>query len=196
MKFTKRLKLVVSTGCVAAIIGIFSGLNGYAQVQPETPPAGEQEAPQGQPPVVKEDFSDETLEKFVDINIKLAPHQQEGEMKMVKVIEDEGMQADRFSEIMNARQMNDTTNAGASAEELKKVDAAAQKIMGIQQELQQKMTKVIADEGMQPQEFQEIILAYQQSPKVQEKVNAIVQEQQKEQPDSGQVQPAEPAPEQ
>lgn len=116
----------------------------------------------------------------MDINLKLAPHQQEGEQKMVKAIEEEGLQAGRFNEIMTARQTNDSTNAGASDEELQKVDAATEKIVGIQQEVEQKMTTVIEEEGMKPQEFQEILLAYQQSPKVREKVNTMIQKKQQQ----------------
>lgn len=129
----------------------------------------------------------------MDINKKLAPHQQQGEAKMIKAIEDQGMKAERFGEIMTARQMNDSTNAGATEEELQKVEAAAQDIMGIQQELQQKMTKVIMDEGMEIQEFQDIILAYQYSPKIQQKVNDLLEvEQNNTAPaDSGQTAPVE-----
>jgi len=129
----------------------------------------------------------------VDINKKLAPHQQQGEAKMIKAIEDQGMEAERFGEIMTARQMNDSTNAGATEEELQKVEAAAQDIMGIQQELQQEMTQVIMDEGMEIQEFQDIILAYQYSPKIQQKVNDLLEaEQNTTAPaDSGQTAPVE-----
>lgn len=129
----------------------------------------------------------------MDINKKLAPHQQQGEAKMIKAIEDQGMEAERFGEIMTARQMNDSTNAGATEEELQKVEAAAQDIMGIQQELQQEMTQVIMDEGMEIQEFQDIILAYQYSPKIQQKVNDLLEaEQNTTAPaDSGQTAPVE-----
>ncbi|HYH56799.1 MAG TPA: DUF4168 domain-containing protein [Anseongella sp.] len=201
MKF--KLKQVVLSGSAAAII-CMGGLKGYAQEQQPTPgqqqsapgqqqepqpehqqpapgqqdPGGQQAPSQQVPQALRDDFSDEELEKFVDINMKLAPHQQEGEMKMVKAIKDEGIEAARFNEIMTSRQMNDSTNAGASDEELQKVDAAAQKIMSIQQEVEQEMTKVIEEEGMEPQEFQEMILAYQQSPEVREKVNTLIQEQQ------------------
>lgn len=168
-----------------AAAATFTVTGAYAQQQGEQP----QQVPGQQAPEIKEDFSDQTLEKFVDINKKLAPHQQQGEAKMIQAIEDQGMDTERFGEIMTARQMNDTTHAGATAEELEKVDAAAQDIMGIQQELQQTMTKVIIDEGMEIEEFQDIILAYQYSPKIQKKVNDLIQADQVEgaPADSGQT---------
>ncbi|QEC53094.1 uncharacterized protein DUF4168 [Anseongella ginsenosidimutans] len=172
MKRLKKLRTAALTG-FAAILLSASGL--YAQQQQQQQ---QQPLPGGQAPAVKEDFSDETLEKFIDINKKLAPHQQQGEAEMVKAIEGQGLETERFGEIMTARQMNDSTNAGASEEELKKVESATQEIMGIQQELQQKMTKVIVDEGMELQEFEDIILAYQYSPKVQKKINELVQQDQ------------------
>lgn len=195
MKRSRKTITGILTG-LAAIL--FTVVGATAQEtpgqQPQTPP--QQQAPGGQvpgqqAPEVKEDFSDETLEKFVDINMKLAPHQQKGEAEMVKAIEDQGMDAERFGEIMTARQMNDSTNAGASEQELQQVDAAAQEIMGIQQQLQQQMTKVIVDEGMQIEEFQDIVLAYQYSPKVQQKIDGMLQAEQTDgaPADSGQTAP-------
>lgn len=205
MKLAKKLKHFVLSGSAAAIIFTLAVTESHAQERQPTPGQQQpdpgqqqpdpgqtdpdqanpgqqpgQQFPQSQPPAVKEDFSDKKLEKFVDINLKLAPHQQEGEQKMVKAIEEEGLQAGRFNEIMTARQTNDSTNAGASDEELQKVDAATEKIVGIQQEVEQKMTTVIEEEGMKPQEFQEILLAYQQSPKVREKVNTMIQKKQQQ----------------
>lgn len=147
----------------------------YAQ---ETPPPAQGQPGIPQQPQVKDDYPDERLQKFVDVNKKLAPHQQEGEAKMVKAIEDEGMKPERFNEILTARQQNDTTNAGADAKEMGSFNAAAQKIMGLQQEFQQKMQQLIVEEGMEPQEFQEIYLAYQQSPKVQQKIDKMIEEDQ------------------
>lgn len=174
MKRSEKLRTAALAG-FAAILLSASGVYAQQQQQQQQLP---QQVPGGQAPAVKEDFSDETLEKFIDINKKLAPHQQQGEAEMVKAIEGQGLEAERFGEIMTARQMNDSTNAGASAEELEKVETATQEIMGIQQELQQKMSKVIVDEGMELQEFEEIILAYQYSPKVQKKINELVQQDQ------------------
>lgn len=193
MKHAKKMNtilLTIAAGLLLTVAGASAQQQGEQPQQPQqTPP----QLPGQQAPEVKEDFSDQTLEKFVDINKKLAPHQQQGEAKMIKAIEDQGMKAERFGEIMTARQMNDSTNAGATEEELQKVEAAAQDIMGIQQELQQKMTKVIMDEGMEIQEFQDIILAYQYSPKIQQKVNDLLEvEQNNTAPaDSGQTAPVE-----
>src|SRR3546814_14190606 len=77
---------------------------------------------------------------------------------------------------------------------MQKVEAAAQDIRDIQMELQQRMTKVIVDEGMEIQEFQDIILAYQYSPKVQKKINTLLEQSQGAPADSGQTTPAQPAP--
>ncbi|HEY9561997.1 MAG TPA: DUF4168 domain-containing protein [Anseongella sp.] len=193
MKHLQKFKTIIGISVAVLSFAVAPALAQDQEEQQQQQPALPG-TPGGQAPDIKDDFSDETLEKFVDINQKLAPHQQEGEVKMIKAIEDKGLKTERFGEIMTAQQLNDSTNAGASADEMQKVEAAAQDIRDIQMELQQRMTKVIVDEGMEIQEFQDIILAYQYSPKVQKKINTLLEQSQGAPADSGQTTPAQPAP--
>ncbi len=169
MKFIRKFKIITAVTTTV----FFAALSQKADAQQSTP------MQQTQPPAAT-NISDATLKKFVDINKKMAPHQQQAETQMVAAIQKQGLKPDRFNQILMARQKNDKTNAGATAEELGKFNTAAQNVMSIQKEIEPKITKVITDEGMKIEEFQQIATAYQSSPELQQKVNTMMQAEQKE----------------
>lgn len=125
---------------------------------------------------VNDNFSDEEYEQFVDINVKLIPMQMEIEDKMVAIVEDTGLEVNRFQELMQAQQQGNIMDASEDVEEIAKFNEAGQEVMKVQQESQQKLQKHITDNDMDLQKFQEMSIAYQQSPKVKEKVDALMAE--------------------
>ncbi len=125
---------------------------------------------------VNDNFSDEEYEQFVDINVKLIPMQMEIEDKMVAIVEDTGLEVNRFQELMQAQQQGNIMDASEDPEEIAKFNEAGQEVMKVQQESQQKLQKHITDNDMDLQKFQEMSIAYQQSPKVKEKVDALMAE--------------------
>lgn len=169
MKNVKKiflLALIWSLGVAGAL---------HTQAQESTAKTGQQPAsPAGVP--VKEDFSDASLKRFIEINRKLQPQQKNAETQMVRAITQEGLTPDRFTQILSARQRSDSTAAGASAAEMTKFNNAAKKIMDIQNQVIPAMEKVIAQEGMSPAEFQQIALAYNQSQKVQQRINEMLKQ--------------------
>ena len=171
MKLTRKLAVVTIAGLFAVTVAE------NAKAQNKATPS--QTAPARQEPQVKEDFTDDRLKKFIEVNKKLQPHQQEAENQMVKAIEQEGLSPDRFNQILGAQQQSDTSNAGATSTELTKFNNAAKKIMTIQNSVIPKLEKVMTDEGMKPEEFQQIVVAYNRSPKVQQKINSLLQQEPK-----------------
>lgn len=126
---------------------------------------------------VNDNFSDEEYEKFVAINQTLAPMQAEVEAKMVGILEEKGMEVPRFQALMQAQRQGNIMDATDDPEEISTFNEAGQEIMKVQQESQEELQKHITDSGMEIQKFQEISIAYNQSPKVKEKVDALMAEQ-------------------
>ncbi len=136
-----------------------------------------QQLPQGAQQQVNDNFSDEDYEKFVAINQTLAPMQAEVEAKMVGILEEKGMEVPRFQALMQAQRQGNIMDATDDPEEISTFNEAGQEIMKVQQESQEELQKHITDSGMEIQKFQEISIAYNQSPKVKEKVDALMAEQ-------------------
>lgn len=122
---------------------------------------------------IREDFSDDELQSFVNANEKVSAIQMEGEQKMIKAIEDEGLSVERFHEILE-QQRDPQTSTETSPAELKSFNSAAQVILQENKKLEEKMTSSIEEAGINIETYQQIMLAYQQSPAIQDRVNRMV----------------------
>ncbi len=130
-----------------------------------------------------QDFNEEVLSSFVEANVEVSKIQQQAEQKMMNAIEGADLEVERFNQILMAKQQNQEADAGE--DELKNFDSAAQQIMQIQQETQQEIMQEIQQSGLEPQQYQEIIMAYQQDPSLKEKLDKMVEEKMKNQPQQG-----------
>lgn len=123
-----------------------------------------------------QNFSDNELKQFAHAAGKVVVIQQETEQKMIKVIEEENLEVQKFNEILEAQQNQPTADIDVSEEDLQKFDKVAGKIVEIQTEVQGEMMKAIEEEGLAPEKYEQILLAYQSNPEVRDKVNAMFQE--------------------
>ncbi|MDN3668602.1 DUF4168 domain-containing protein [Echinicola jeungdonensis] len=123
---------------------------------------------------VNEDFTDEEYQKFVKINTEIIPVQQEVQGKMMKVIQEEGLDIKRFQELAQAQQTGGLKDASSNAEELAKFNKAGQRVMKMQKEVQTLVQEVITNNELSLQKFQEISLAYNQSDKVRKKIDDLI----------------------
>lgn len=121
----------------------------------------------------REDFSDDELKSFVNANEKAMAIQIEGEQKMIKAIEDQGLTLDRFNEILE-EQRDPSKESTASGEELQSFNNAAQVILQENTRIEQQMTTTIEEEGIDVETYKQIMLAYQQNPAIQNRVNKMV----------------------
>lgn len=166
---TGALRTLVLTGFMMI------GITAYAQTGQ---PAPSQATPSTiQQSTTPPSISDDKLKKFVDIYKKLAPQQQQAEAQMVKAIEDQGLTTQRFNEIASKQEPTQTTaTTGGTAEEISKFNTAAKQITAIQKDVQPKIEKLMTDEGMKPAEFEQIAMAYQTSPEIQQKIQALMKQ--------------------
>ncbi len=130
---------------------------------------------------VNDNFSDEDYQKFVAINQSMVPMQAEVEAKMVGILEEKGMEVPRFQELMQAQRQGNIMDATDDPDEITIFNQAGQEIMKIQQESQQQLQDHITDSGMEIQKFQEMSIAYNQSPKVKKKIDEMMAEENRKQ---------------
>lgn len=132
---------------------------------------------QAQQPM-KTDFTDDELELFIDANKEVVKVQQEAEQEMMEAIDEtDGITVERFNEIAMAQQ-NPDADVNMSDEEKTAFQNAAQGVMEVQRETQAKIAATVEEEGMAFNDYRQIMMAYQQSPELQEKIRSMVQEEQ------------------
>lgn len=134
----------------------------------------QQMMPQGQQPEPKEDYPKEELEKFINANKAVIGIQQESEQQMVSVIEEKELDLETFNKMLQEMQSGQESDADPATQQ--QFQEAIQSVMQIQQGMQQKVAGAVAEEGLDPMKYQEIMLAYQTYPKLQEKVNKMIEE--------------------
>lgn len=128
--------------------------------------------PQGQE--VREDFSNDELQKFVSAATKAQEVQEARQQEMISAIEEEDLDVNRFNEIMAVKQ-GKSQETDVSDEEMQSFDAAAQKVMEHQRIMQTEIAEAIEEEGITMDTYQQIFLAYQQSPKIQKKITKLLE---------------------
>ena len=167
MKFqpVKKIKRNPLKTIFASLLLMFLSLTAFAQQS--LPPSPDQQN-------IKEDYSETVLKEFVDANKVATKVQQESQNEMLQVIESEGLDVNTFNQIMTAKQ-DPNQELKVSESELDKFNNAAGKVMALQKEMQVEVVKAIETTGMDPNTYDEIMLAYQKSPKVQEKVHKILE---------------------
>lgn len=124
---------------------------------------------------IREDFSDDELKSFVKANEKVMAIQMEAEQNMVKAIEEEGLTVDRFHQILE-EQRDPQRGTETSAEELKSFNNAAKVILEENAKVEEQMTTSIEEQGIDIETYKQIMLAYQQSPAIQSRVNGMVRD--------------------
>ncbi|MFW6202954.1 MAG: DUF4168 domain-containing protein [Marinilabilia sp.] len=135
----------------------------HAQQQQQDPMQQQQQQEQ-------KDYSEEEIDVFAKAVAQVLPIQQEAEQKMMKEIEDQGMELEKFNEI--ARQMQQGGEPeGASEEEMEKFQSISEEIQGIQMKTQEETNKIISDEGLSPAKYEEMIQAYSSNPEIKQKVD-------------------------
>ncbi len=132
---------------------------------------GTTEAP---PQEVKEDYTQDELKTFIEANQKITKVQQQMEQKMMQSISDGGMEVNKFNEILTSKQ-NPDAEVQASEEDLAQFDAISQEIISLQQGMQQELVTAVKEAGMDVEVYDQMMYAYQNSEKVQQEVNKLLE---------------------
>ncbi len=130
---------------------------------------------------LKTDYSDDELEQFVETVIEVMPLQNESEEKMIGEIEDRGLTVEQFNEIL-AQLENPEVELTASEEEVEAFEKAIEEVQQVQMNYQIKINGVIEENDMTVEEYEMIIMAYQQDRQLQQRIDQLMQEMQEEPP--------------
>ncbi|WP_246535250.1 DUF4168 domain-containing protein [Litoribacter ruber] len=134
----------------------------------------QQQMPPQQQQQVNDNFTDEEYEKFVKINKEIIPLQEEMQSKMMETIEETGLDVNRFNELAQAQQAGNIKEVSQDPDEIAKFNEAGQKVVEMNQEIGQAYQEKMAENDMDQQKFQEMMMAYQQSEKVRTKIDSMM----------------------
>lgn len=123
------------------------------------------------------EVSDADLNKFADAYKAVQMENQEVQQEMVEMIQDEGLELDRFQTIQQAS-VNPEAKVDASEKEMTSYKKVMAEIEKMQPKLQEDMAKLIADNGLTLDRYQEIGAALQSDQALQQKLQAIMMKQQ------------------
>lgn len=163
MNLTNKLK----GAAIAALTIGFTAFGTSAIAQQYTPPQSQQEA-------APQDFSDADLKQFADASGRLMAMQQEGEKTMMGILQEEKISVEKFNEMAQAHQQQKLAEVAAKPEEMAAFNKAAQRMMELQPAMQKEVETAIQKDGMTLEKYEQIMLAYQQNPSLQERVNKLM----------------------
>ncbi|MDR6300877.1 DUF4168 domain-containing protein [Mesonia maritima] len=121
------------------------------------------------------DVSDKELNMFADAYQSVQMANQQAQQKMMKMIQDKGLDVQRFQEIQQAS-ANPNQESDATAEEMKKHQELVAQFQKMQPELQQDMEKAVVDSGLSMERYQSVAAAVQNSQALQQKLQKIMME--------------------
>ena len=89
---------------------------------------------------------------------------------MIGVIEDNGMDVQTFNELYTQTAQGQTPE-NVSSDEMAQFEQVTEEVMSIQNQTDQKMTRTIEANGLEVNRYQEIFMAVQQDPELQQRLN-------------------------
>lgn len=136
----------------------------------------QQENPMQQEPTAQIEVSDDELENFLEVSSELQEVQMGSQQEMITVVEDEGLTVDVYNVIAEAEQTGQSTDdLEVSSEDLENYERASEQIAEMEQELEPELEAIIEENGMEMDRFQEINMALQQDPALQQRIQQMMQ---------------------
>lgn len=121
----------------------------------------------------KIEVGDDEMSKFATIFQAIRMENNKFQQEMMVMMEEEGMEVQRFNEIHEAS-VNSEVEVDASADEKEKHQRILGKIEEKQVAIQGDMEKLISDEGMTVERYQEIAMHLPADPDLQEQLRAAL----------------------
>lgn len=125
-----------------------------------------------------QNVTDAELTQFADAYMNVQVQNQEIQGEIMTLIEQEGLEVERFSQIQQAS-MNPNATSDATAEEIKKHATISAKIEKMQPELEKKAVKSIEATGISIERFEALASVIQEEAGLQQRLQAILLERQK-----------------
>lgn len=149
------------------------GTDGTAEDMQEQPQEQPQQPPQQQQPQDMDiDVSSEEVETFADVLGEIEELQAGLEGDMDEILEDEGMDMQRYQELMMQQQgMAEEGDAPEMTdEEQQQMQNAQERLQTLQQGMEDDAIAIMEEKGMSYERYQEIQMAVQQDPELQQEL--------------------------
>ncbi len=158
----KKLKL---KEIILSIVVVLSGLTATGQMpmQQQAPPAPDPST-----------YSDEQVENFANTVLDVMTIQEERQMQMMQSIEESGLSVDRFNEMLMEGQQKGQSAIEGTEEEMQAFTESMAEVQKMQQNMQTEMMSAIADNGLNVQQYQEMMQGYEQYPEMKERVDGYI----------------------
>ncbi len=117
------------------------------------------------------EVEDAELKKFVEIQQMITETQQSIQPKMIEVIQENEFELDRFIEISQAIEHNQEIDATAA--EMERFEETENTINEMQTVANQSISDGIEERGLTIERYQEIMMAVQQSPELQNRLQNL-----------------------
>jgi len=138
---------------------------------------GQQQAPQMPEIPAPDEISDDELLTFVDASDAIQPIQQKAQDDMRDVVEEEGIEFERFQQIMMAMQNPQMADQlEISAEEEQAIQEVEPQLRNIEEEAGQEIRAEITDQGIDVERYQAIFMSLQQHPELMERLEELLDE--------------------
>ncbi len=141
---------------------------------------------QGMPPQMQQEMpdievSDSEMQQFVEVTFDAQRIQMDAQQEMVEMVEDAGLSVERFNQILTGMQQGQSqSDMDVEDEEMERFDGVIDELEVVQQKVEDDITKVIEDKGMEVDRFQEINMALQMDPELQQKYQEIAERMEQE----------------
>ena len=121
--------------------------------------------------------TDQELNKFANAYQAVQVENQKAQQEMVAMIEESGLDVEKFQKIQKA-QMDPNTEVEATEKELTAHKQVMAKIQEMQPKLQSEMEGLIKKQGLTMQRYQEVAAAIQTNQELQQQLQAIMMKKQ------------------
>ncbi|MBN1769175.1 MAG: DUF4168 domain-containing protein [Prolixibacteraceae bacterium] len=115
------------------------------------------------------------LKNFASAYLKVQELSQESQNDMVDVVQDEGMEVQRYNAIMQSMQ-DSSKEITIRDEEINAVETINKQLQKIEEATNEKMQKSIKDNDLSVNRYQEIMASVQNDPELQEKLQEYLQQ--------------------
>lgn len=135
-----------------------------------------QQMPQQQQEI---DVSDGEINQFASVFVELQTMNEGVQQEMMSAVEEEGIEVQRFNQIMQAQQ-DPNQDVDANEEELQNFAKASQAVEQIQAKVQKEMEKVITENDLTVERYQQIMMAVRSDAELQQRLQQKIQQDQEE----------------
>lgn len=157
-----------SSVLVLLLAGNPSALAQAPEARPQTPPAQLPASPE------QTTVSPEELQQFASVLPTLQQIGQTAQQRSIQVIEQSGLTVERFQELSQAQQPGATSSAPATPEEEQSFNQVVPQIQSIEEETVSEQQEVLQSGGLEPDRFNQILMAVQQDPALQQQLQQMM----------------------